>query len=268
MKKKVLLVTFLLLCTTFKACDLTASSAYKGSVIAASPNFSLHTSFPSVESIESAIQQEKSDVRESTEVSAKRITYKENFYYEPLSESTKAYINGKSYKEDCTLPYEALRFVHVQFYNFEQEIEDGEIICNAAIAQDLVEIFYQLYLSQYPIESIQLVDAYNADDEMSMEANNTSCFNYRTIGGKKTLSKHALGLAIDINPFYNPYVTHKANATFVSPSGSEFYADRSIDFPYKITHDDLCYRLFTEHGFDWGGDWKNTKDYQHFEKNL
>lgn len=45
-----------------------------------------------------------------------------------------------------------------------------------------------------------------------------------------------------------------------------FYVDRSKDFLHKIDHDDLCYKLFMEHGFEWGGDWKHSKDYQHFEK--
>ena len=43
------------------------------------------------------------------------------------------------------------------------------------------------------------------------------------------------------------------------------YLDRDKEFPYKITRDDLCCQLFLEHGFNWGGDWENSKDYQHFE---
>ena len=95
-----------------------------------------------------------------------------------------------------------------------------------------------------------------------MQANNTSCFNYRKIAGSDKLSNHSHGLAVDINPLYNPYVT----AAAVSPSGSGPYADRSSEFISKIDHEDLAYRLFTEHGFIWGGDWVSRKDYQHFEK--
>lgn len=75
--------------------------------------------------------------------------------------------------------------------------------------------------------------------------NNTSCFNYRIVDGTDHLSKHALGCAIDINPFYNPYVVFgkgENNETYISPAGSEIYADRS-GFPYKIDENDLCYRL-------------------------
>lgn len=202
------------------------------------------------------------------EIPSDRVIYKDNFYYESLSDTMKEYIYGKSYKENCTVPYETLKHVSVQYYNFQNEIKTGEIICNELIAQDLTEIFYELYINQYPIESINLVDDYNADDELSMEANNTSCFNYRSVPGKKTLSKHALGLAIDINPFYNPYVTYKGTTTEITPVGSEIYADRTLDFPHKITENDLCYQLFISHGFTWGGNWKNSKDYQHFEKKI
>ena len=73
-------------------------------------------------------------------------------------------------------------------------------------------------------------------------------------------------MAIDINPFYNPYVRQRKGRVLVSPSNAQEYVDRSKDFPYKIEKGDLCYRLFKQHGFSWGGDWKNSKDYQHFEK--
>ena len=80
------------------------------------------------------------------------------------------------------------------------------------------------------------------------------------------LSKHALGMAIDINPFYNPYVTYPDGKERISPAGSEVYADRSNDNPHMIRKGDLCYQLFIDHGFTWGGEWKSLKDYQHFQK--
>ena len=130
----------------------------------------------------------------------------------------------------------------------------------------MVEIFYELYQNEYRIESIRLIDEFNGDDTLSMEHNNTSCFNYRVVDGTTHLSKHALGCAIDINPFYNPYVTYPGGVEHISPEGSEPYADREADFPHKIGKDgDLCWQLFSEHGFTWGGDWKSLKDYQHFQ---
>ncbi len=204
-------------------------------------------------------------------VSPHRVTYKTGFYYEPLSDTLKDYITGVSYPAEgaVQIDYADLNYLHVMHYNFEGEAVEGEIICNAAIAQDLTEIFYELYIAEYQIEKITLIDNYSGDDTASMEDNNTSCFNYRTVDGTDKLSKHALGLAIDINPFYNPYVRYtKDGGQLVSPEGSESYADRTSSFPYKIDTEDLCYRLFIEHGFTWGGNWNSSKDYQHFQKVL
>lgn len=198
-----------------------------------------------------------------------RTTYQEGFYYEPLSDAIKQRITGISYPETgCTIPYEDLNYVGLLYIDFNGERQEGELICNKAIAQDMVEIFYELYQNDYRIESIRLIDEYNGDDTLSMEHNNTSCFNYRVVDGTTHLSKHALGCAIDINPFYNPYVVFNRNGngeTYISPKGSEVYADRSQNFPYKIDENDLCYKLFTAHGFTWGGNWNSSKDYQHFQ---
>ncbi len=201
-----------------------------------------------------------------------RVTYADGFYYEPISDALKDYITGTSYPETTNgssleITPDDLRYVHVLYTDFDGETQEGELICNAAIAQDLVEIFYELHENGYPIEQIRLVDEYGGDDEASMAANNTSCFNYRSVAGTGTLSKHALGRAVDINPLYNPYITRNADGSReVSPSAGWDYVDRSADFPHKIDTSDLCYRLFTEHGFTWGGSWTSPKDYQHFQK--
>lgn len=200
--------------------------------------------------------------------SEERILYQDGFFYQPITDDVKERIYGLSYKTDCTIPYEDLRYVSVLYYDFENQIQTGEIICNKAIAKDLVEIFYELYCNQYQIDKIRLVDEYNADDDLSCADNNTSCFNYRTVDGSNTLSKHAQGVAIDINPFQNPYVTYPNGKERISPAGSEPYADRNSGLSHMITEDDLCYKLFIEHGFTWGGHWKTLKDYQHFQKTL
>lgn len=197
-----------------------------------------------------------------------RTTYQDGFFYQPITDDIKERIYGLSYKTDCTIPYEDLRYISVKYYDFDNQVQTGEIICNKAIAQDLVEIFYELYCNEYQIDKIRLVDEYQADDDLSCADNNTSCFNFRTVDGTATLSKHAQGLAIDINPFQNPYVTYPNGKERISPAGSEPYADRSSGLPHIITENDLCYRLFTAHGFTWGGHWKTLKDYQHFQKAL
>ena len=201
------------------------------------------------------------------EPSPERITYMDGFYYEPITNEIFKRISGISYPVDCTVPLDELRYIGLMYVDFNGETQKGELICNKALAQDMVEIFYELYSNNYQLESVKLVDEYGGDDTASMLANNTSCFNYRVVEGTTRLSNHAYGRAIDINPFYNPYITYnKDGTTNVSPAGSEAYADRSASFPYKIDENDLAYKLFKEHGFKWGGDWNNSKDYQHFEK--
>ena len=112
---------------------------------------------------------------------------------------------------------------------------------------------------------MHLIDEYNADDEQSMQDNNSSCFNFRFISFTTKVSKHGYGLAVDINPLYNPYVKKVEGRTNVEPAAGKPYADRSRSFEYKIDHDDLAYKLFTAQGFEWGGDWNDRKDFQHFE---
>lgn len=175
-------------------------------------------------------------------------------------------MKGRSYPENCTVPRQELRYLRVLHRNAEDSICHGELVCNKEIAQDLLDIFRQLYEAHYPIERIQLIDDYDADDERSMTANNTSCFCYRNVAGTRKLSKHALGMAVDINTLYNPYVRWSNGKSIVSPKAGAKYSDRSKPFRYKIVIGDLCHTLFLQHGFRWGGNWKSVKDYQHFEK--
>lgn len=176
-------------------------------------------------------------------------------------------MQGKSYKADCKIPRSELRYLQLSYYDATGKEHIGEIVCNKLIANDLIKIFKELHKHQYPIERMQLVDDYDADDEVSMSNNNTSCFNYRTIAGSTKLSKHAMGLAIDINPLYNPYVRRKKDGNYiVQPANARKYINREKVWPYKIERGDLCYRLFVKYGFKWGGSWSHFQDYQHFER--
>lgn len=206
-------------------------------------------------------------------ISQTRVTYSEGFYYEEISDNLRRYITGISYpaeeNPEPEISVDELRYVHIWHYDFDGNPAEGELICNEYIAQDLVEIFYELYRNEYQLEKVLLIEEYDGDDTASMEDNNTSCFHYRTLEESTRLSRHAYGLAVDINPFYNPYVTYESDGTEkISPAAAECYADRSVGFAYKIDENDLCYKLFTQHGFTWGGNWNNSKDYQHFQKSM
>ena len=184
----------------------------------------------------------------------------------PVPDHIWAMMQGKTYKENPSIRRSDLRYLRVLHWDYDEQTHVGEMVCNKMIAQKLVEIFRQLYEARYPIERMELPDVYDADDERQMRANNTSCFCYRSIARSGKLSKHARGLAVDLNPLYNPYYKKRADGTlFVQPSTGTEYCDRTKQFRYKIDKKNLAYRLFTKYGFAWGGSWKSSKDYQHFE---
>lgn len=198
-----------------------------------------------------------------------RIGAESFFRAAPIDDGVKARMQGKSYKDSCTIPFDDLRYITVLHYDLDGAIRCGEMVCNRLIADDLLEIFRTLFDARYPIERMVLIDDYDADDERSMLANNSSAFNFRFIAGTNKLSNHSRGLAVDINPLYNPYVKRRKDGSlFVSPEAARPYADRSREFPCKIDADDLCRREFLRHGFVWGGEWHSVKDYQHFEKEF
>lgn len=190
------------------------------------------------------------------------------FYIKPIPDDIFEKMQGKSYKENCTVPREELRYLRILHVGFDNNTHGGELIVNKRIAEDVLDIFKELYKAGYQIEKVRLIDEYNAQDELSMRDNNSSAFNFRYISYSTTLSKHAMGLAVDINTLYNPYIKQVDGRLNIEPANAVNYVDRNRQFPHKIDHDDLCYKLFTKHGFEWGGDWEDSKDYQHFEIKL
>ena len=184
------------------------------------------------------------------------------FWDEPLDDELFARIDGVSYSRGCTTPRSALRCLHLLHRNFGGHAQVGEMICAASVADELLDIFRELFDAGYPIEKICLVDEFGGDDLRSMEANNTSCFNFRPIAAGGRLSNHALGLAVDINPLYNPYVRGER----IEPASGAVYADRTRKCPYYIRRGDACHAAFTSRGWSWGGSWRSARDWQHFEK--
>lgn len=186
------------------------------------------------------------------------------FWAEPIPDEVFARMEGKSFGWDCTVPRDDLRYVRVLHVDAEGTIKVGELVVHRNVADDIIDIFRQLYDAGYPIKKMHLVDDYDASDDASCADDNTACFNFRFVTGGTTLSNHAYGIAIDISPFENPYCIPEQD--YVSPTDAWRYADRSLYEPYMIHTDDLCYQLFISHGWEWGGDWPTPKDYQHFEK--
>jgi len=182
-----------------------------------------------------------------------------------------ARIYGKSYVDNPHIALGELRYLKVLHYNFDHQIQVGELIVNAQLEADFLAIFRELFLAEYEIQSMHLIDNYwtgegGSSDSASIEENNTSAFCYRRVTGGSSLSNHAFGRAIDINPQQNPYVTYRNGKPAWSHDNADPYIDRSGDGAHMITHEDVCFQIFQKYGFTWGGDWTNPKDYQHFQK--
>lgn len=194
-------------------------------------------------------------------------TYKKGFTYRKIDNEIASRMKGKSYKEGAKISMKELRYLQITYIDFDGNVQSGEMIVNKKIAKRTLKVFYQLYKIKYPIAKMKLVDEYDADDEASMADNNTSAFNYRKIANSEKLSNHSLGLAIDINPRINPYITSYG----IAPANSKVYQNRDVSKchgkykDYMIHRGDKVYKIFKKYGFSWGGDWKHSKDYQHFE---
>ena len=83
-------------------------------------------------------------------------------------------------------------------------------------------------------------------------------------GPRTNWSQHAYGLAIDINPMQNPYVTSDG---YIFDYHARRYRDRSLHLPGMIHPDDAVVRAFEAIGWTWAGSWTHDKDYMHFSQN-
>ena len=196
-----------------------------------------------------------------------------------IPEEVFAFMNGRSFKEGGQIARSGLRYLRVLYVDYEGVTRIGELVVNAAAAEAFLGVMRELYAYDYPINKMILVDNYydvpsemnwldrdGNSDEASIEDNNTSAFNYRMASNSATtLSNHALGTAIDLNPYENPYVN--ADGTVDGPAGSWIYADRTGASAenHMLSNEDLAVQTFKRYGFSWGGDWGPEKDYQHFD---
>ena len=178
-------------------------------------------------------------------------------------------IKGNSWKQGCPVPLKDLRYLQIKHWDFKEQTKTGELIVHKDAAQSMVNIFEELYAIKYPVRQMKLVSQFKGNDWQSIEADNTSALNCRSItGNKKKWSNHAYGKAIDINPIENPYISrkgyisHKASAPFRKRNHprSKGSSDKAM-----ITHGDKALQIFKKYGWTWGGDWHEVKDYQHFE---
>ncbi len=152
---------------------------------------------------------------------------------------------------------ENLVLVDCLYWGFDGSLHEGCLVADARVARDLRCVFLLMLLIHFPLESVAPVSLYGWDDSESMRRNNTSVFNYRTVPGTGNLSRHAFGLAIDINPLQNPY----QSGSLVLPAG----AVHDASAPGTLFDGHPVVELFRALGWRWGGDWQES-DYQHFDK--
>ncbi|MBB5158530.1 M15 family metallopeptidase [Saccharopolyspora phatthalungensis] len=170
---------------------------------------------------------------------------------------------GPTWHPGCPVEPGQLRRVEVRHVGFDGRTHSGELVVNQDRVRQVIDVFEQLYRIRYPVEKIRTVDHYpGADDELSMEDNNTSAFNCRGIPGTGRWSFHAYGRAIDINTLVNPYVDRTGA---IQPKNAAKYLDRTRRDPGMLHDGDPAVRAFTDRGWRWGGHWTTPIDYQHFE---
>ncbi len=174
---------------------------------------------------------------------------------EPLERST--------WEEGCPVPPSELRYVTVSFWGFDGLAHQGELIIAAAQAEGIAGVFEKLYNARFPLEEMRIITPADLDADPTGDSNNTGSFVCRAVTGGTRFSEHAYGLAIDVNPFHNPYLRNEV----VLPELATIYTDRTRVLPGMIMPDDVVVQAFADIGWRWGGDWNSLKDWQHFALN-
>lgn len=182
----------------------------------------------------------------------------------PIYESSISAVSAQdlyaSWHTGCPVAPEALSLVTLTHWGFNGEVLVGRLVVATDLADDVVDIFHDLFDARFPIERMEPIDVFGGDDDLAMAANNTSAFNCRAVTGGTAFSEHSYGRAIDVNPLLNPYV----RGDLVLPPDGATYLDRGLGLPGMITAGDAVVEAFGSRGWIWGGTWSSLQDYQHF----
>ena len=182
----------------------------------------------------------------------------------PLTPELRSQMSGVSWHRGCPVSLRNLRLLTLSYRGFDRRRHTGHLVVNRSAAKRVVAVFRKLYRAGFPIRRMQLVDVYGGSDFRSIEADNTSAFNCRRATGSSNWSNHAYGLAIDINPIENPYVTASGS---VAHRASRPFLKRSRIRPGMAYPGGALVRAFRSVGWGWGGYWSGDRDYQHFSVN-
>jgi hypothetical protein len=183
---------------------------------------------------------------------------------QPIPPAMRAQMTGVSWHKGCPVGLDDLRLLTLTYRGFDGRTHTGRLVANRTAAAALVAAFRRLYAANFPIRRMEPVDRYGGDDFRSIEADNTSAFNCRAATGSTRWSNHAYGLAIDVNPIENPYVSGGRS----SHPASAPYLDRSRHRSGMAYEGGVLVDAFRSVGWGWGGSWSGgTRDYQHFSYN-
>ena len=165
-----------------------------------------------------------------------------------------------SWVPECPVSLEELSYLTMSHFGFDGRFHTGEMIVNAAVAEQVVEIFRQLHEVRFPIEQMRVITKEEIDAHPTGDWNDTTSFVCRPAVGSTSWSQHAYGTGIDINPFHNPYV----KGDLVLPELASAYVDRDDVRVGMIVPGDVATEAFGEIGWGWGGNWNSLKDWMHF----
>jgi D-alanyl-D-alanine carboxypeptidase len=169
-------------------------------------------------------------------------------------------LRRSTWQPACPVRADQLRYLTVAFWGFDGRHHTGELIVNARVAADVVTVFASLHAARFPLEEMRVVDTAELSAAPTGDSNNTDAFVCRPARGQTSWSAHAYGLAIDLNPFCNPYT----RGDLVVPELASAYVDRSWVRPGMIRPGGTAVRAFTAIGWTWGGAWASPRDLMHF----
>lgn len=168
-----------------------------------------------------------------------------------------------TWSEECPVSLEELSYITVSHYGFDGQFHTGEMIVNASVAEDIVGVFHKLHDARFPIEQMRVASQADLDAPPTGDGNVTGSFVCRPSVSSKVWSQHAYGLAVDVNPFQNPYV----KGDVLIPELASSYTNRGWVRPGMIFEGDVVFQAFAAAGWTWGGDWQTLKDRMHFSEN-
>ena len=166
-----------------------------------------------------------------------------------------------SWEPGCPAGPDDLSYIQMTFWGFDQQPHTGELLIHRDRAEEVVGIFETIYDARFPIEEMRVISRAERDAPPTGDQNITSGYTCReVVGAPGVWSEHAKGLAIDINPFHNPY--YKEDLTY--PELAEAYKDRENERVGMIYDPSVVHDAFTDLGWTWGGDWTGREDWMHF----